>query len=692
MWLYNDSSNQQLYIDRYISRKASQIIKIMMSGDAIDGSEAEDIVLSSVAEYNKYILELLGLSKDEVFANFILSKHKYHSFLSSSDREKKEIINRFSNGVIVDESIAALQIDMVPIQESLKEAESLMAKCTGQVSAIQEQINEAIIESTEKSQNKAKRIASMEESIANKRAYIREQNQIIDNCSDILDQYDALDEKLQEYESGKHSIEKAYEFICNKFVSLSIALPKDYVALANQSQKQLDELQKSSKLLQKEIEQNEKAIQNAEKAYLKLQERFQKFQSNYDAKSEKINKQINNLLDSIKQLEKTNDELKAQRKQLELDIASLQKQLAGVIICPKCQHEFTLANNIDVASTRRKLQDREGEIADIGESITDNTQKIDECVAKGREMRTSQNALLEEKSEWSTKLMEAQTTCDDLTRKASTIRNQQQDYQNKINALQKSINEAKKHLFDEAFDLLDEAIKMKENALKQAQTNIANAEGVIRSFEESIVEIQQSSETDMIDSLKKNLQKYERELDLAISNKEHVEQQLATYKMQEATFIEFKTHLANTKIDALSHITNEFLQAIGSDIRIVFSGFTVLKSGKIRDKISISLVRDGVDCGSFDKFSEGEKARVNLANILAMHKLTNVTCEDDKGLDLLVLDEILEATDEQGLSNIFNALNQLQITALVVSHGNIAEGYPYKTVVNKLNGISYIND
>ena len=205
------------------------------------------------AELERRILKTVG----EIFANFILSKHKYHSFLSSSDREKKEIINRFSNGVIVDESIAALQIDMVPIQESLKEAESLMARCTGQVSAIQEQIYEAIIESTERSQNKAKRIASMEESIANKRAYIREQNHIINNCSDILDQYDALDEKLQEYESGKHSIEKAYEFICNKFNSLSIPLPKDYVALAKQSQQQLDELQKSGKALQKEIEQNE---------------------------------------------------------------------------------------------------------------------------------------------------------------------------------------------------------------------------------------------------------------------------------------------------------------------------------------------------------------------------------------------------------------------------------------------------
>lgn len=67
---------------------------------------------------------------------------------------------------------------------------------------------------------------------------------------------------------------------------------------------------------------------------------------------------------------------------------------------------------------------------------------------------------------------------------------------------------------------------------------------------------------------------------LAISEKETIERKLNSYKEQEATFTEFKTHLANTKIDALSHITNEFLEAIGSDIRIAFSGFTVLKSGK----------------------------------------------------------------------------------------------------------------
>lgn len=80
--------------------------------------------------------------------------------------------------------------------------------------------------------------------------------------------------------------------------------------------------------------------------------------------------------------------------------------------------------------------------------------------------------------------------------------------------------------------------------------------------------------------------------------------------------MQFKTYLANTKIEALSRITNEFLQDIGSDIRIRFDGYTVLKSGKVREKISISLLRDGMDCGSFGKFSAGEAARVNLATIL----------------------------------------------------------------------------
>ena len=170
-----------------------------------------------------------------------------------------------------------------------------------------------------------------------------------------------------------------------------------------------------------------------------------------------------------------------------------------------------------------------------------------------------------------------------------------------------------------------------------------------------------------------------------------LEKQSGELMCQAEVFAQFKSYLANTKIAALAQVTNEFLESIGSDIRLQLSGFTTLKSGKVREKISVSLLRSGMDCGSFDKFSEGEKCRVNLATILAMQKLVNGNCEGDKGLDLIVLDEILSPVDEDGLASMFGALNKSGITALVVSHGNISESYPYKLIINKQDGKSYIN-
>lgn len=688
--LLNTATGQRLTIQRIISRKAAQVIKVFVCANETEDNEV-CIEQASVADYNKFILETLGLTKEDIFSNFILSKHKYLSFLSSSDREKKEIINRFSNGVIVDESIIALQENMVPIQELLKQAELSVANHTGRVETLQEQINTAITESTERSQKKAERIANWNKAIADKRNHIREQNILINKANEILDQYDKTDKVLQKLENGKKDAKECFEIISEHFASHTLPLPRNFAAISIKNQKELEVVAKEYAEVQKQLTQHDKKIVIAKDSYGKLLKQYEKFQEDFDKKSTKAEEKINMLLSSVNKLETDNSRLRTQRVQLEADIADLQKQLAGVIVCPKCQHEFTLANDIDINDVKLKLQDRKGESQDILNSIETNERSIAEITAEGRKARQEQDRLNNCKIEWSTKITETCTALDELSRGASSLANKMQALQNQMNILQKSIEGVRVNLFDDAYAILDEAIQRQESEIKRAELNINNANGAIQSYEESIHDIENASETDMIETLKANKKKYEKELTLAISQKENVEQKLNSYKEQEATFIEFKTHLANTKIDALSHITNEFLEAIGSDIRIAFSGFTVLKSGKIRDKISISIIRDGVDCGSFDKFSEGEKARVNLANILAMHKLTNINCDDNKGLDLLILDEILEATDEQGLSNIFDALNQLQITSLVVSHGNIAENYPYKTVVNKLNGISFID-
>lgn len=99
--LTNDVSHERLRIERGIFRKgASEVLCSLTSG-----GESQEVAQPSVDAFNKYILDKLGISRDELYSSFILSKHRYSDFLSTSDREKKEIINRFSNGVLVDEAV-----------------------------------------------------------------------------------------------------------------------------------------------------------------------------------------------------------------------------------------------------------------------------------------------------------------------------------------------------------------------------------------------------------------------------------------------------------------------------------------------------------------------------------------------------------------------------------------------------------
>lgn len=687
----NKTNGTVMTVNRRLSRKSPQDIQIILQNGPYD-TDVEEIRQATVADYNKYVLEQIGLSKEDIYANFILSKNKYTSFLSSSDREKKEIINRFSNGNLVDESIVALQEDMKPVEENLSKATTDVAVVNGKIDALKQEINAALLESTENSQKKAERIANWRESITKKRAYIREQKDLLKETNALLDKYDDCDGKLQECEESDKDLAGCYKTISKEFTALHVELPPDSTKQVVQYQQKIKELDKQLTDLDKNAKAGVKTQKAAQAAFDKIKTGYDKFQTSYDTKADKIQKKIDKLSQDINTLTEKNKQLNEQHSSLVEDIAEVQKQLAGVITCPKCSHEFTLAEDVDIRAARLRLQDRQGEAKDVENTINENNKTIKDYNTKKQDAHNEQDELNNSKSDWSQKLTNAQTAVDAAIRNNSSIMSKTQKLTNEVAELTKKIKDARKNLFDNAYELLDAAYKEQEGNVDNINLNIKNAEGAILSYEESIQDAENAAETDVTANLKASLKKYEKEQVEKITKQETIQQELDKYKVQEATFVDFKTHLANMKIEALSYITNEFLEGIGSDIRIAFSGYTILKSGKVREKISISLLRDGMDCGSFDKFSAGERARVELATILAMNKLTNASCDEEKGLDLLILDEILEAVDEQGLNNIFNALNYLQITSLVVSHGNIAENYPYKTVVNKLNGVSYLNE
>ena len=417
---------------------------------------------------------------------------------------------------------------------------------------------------------------------------------------------------------------------------------------------------------------------------------YRKLGETNEEEATKLYKALAEIKANLAKTKEQNEELEERKSNTSRAIANLKNSIAGEITCPACKHRFVLDADIDVKEVEADIKEKESILENINESLANSLTTTKDLQKQILDNENQSHQLSDNLRKESRKLSEKSSIVDQLAFDQKRLVRKKDDLDAEIDRIERSISSLVSSMFDEAFDILDKQTKIQEAAIEDFALKIRTCQGAIETFQNSIDDLDKVEAETIVDSLKATLKEYEKEYVQVGRDKADIEKELFELKEQEQLFVEFKTHLANSKIDALANMTNTFLENIGSDIRIQFSGYTVLKSGKVRDKISISLFRNGIDCGSFDKFSEGEKARVNMANILAMQKLTNLNCEEGKGLDLLVLDEILEATDETGLASIFDSLNSLQLTSLVVSHGNVAENYPHKLIINKKNDVSFI--
>lgn len=682
----------QMTINRKLSRTQPQAISVMLQTGPYD-TDTEEIKLSSVLEYNKYILDMLGLTKDDIFSNFILSKHKYSSFLNASDREKKELINRFSNGQKVDESIEALHADMDEVKNRLHTAERDMAACQGRVEAINEQIVTTKSEHERKESRKAESIAAHEESIANYRSKIRQAKSRITELGSILDGQDKLDQILRDMEEDpKMSVADAYREIAALLPQYGVAPIANYANENDALNKELADCRKKAANTATTLKSYENDVNRAAKTHAELAEKYRKADAAHGPRIKVLEAAITESQQLISELETEGKKTRDQINSLNRDLDNVNQRLAGVIECPKCHHKFLLDSETPVEDLRKEAQAIERKLYRVKRTEDENSKKSQDAYTTVSTNRKELRAMDNESEQLSKEVSNALRCLNNLKGTVSTLNKDLTTENNRVAALEQRINNLRQALFDDAFAKLDAATKKAESEQESLETDIAAWNGSIETYQEAIENLKNTSIDDAIKELESKKEEYTKALNAAISKKESIESELAELTAQEARFSDFKTHLANSKIEALSQITNEFLEAIGSDLRIALSGYTLLRTGKIRDKISISVLRDGIDCGSFAKMSQGEQCRANLASILALHKLTNVNCQDGKGLDLLILDEILDATDEAGLASMFDALNALQITAMVVSHGLIHESYPHRMTVTKQNGVSTLSD
>lgn len=684
----NTSYNEVFTVERELYRKgASQVhCFIERDGKPIDTDEA---VQHSVDAYGKYILEKLGITRDELFNNFVLSKHKYEDFLSCSDKEKKEIINRFSNGIVVDEAIEKVLEDIAPIEARLRDAELELSGVDGRIAMLTEQMEKEENSKEECARSKAERIAAIEQTITGKRAFIREKKLELTSLSNARTDILQTDTEIQGLENSDEPLDDILEQV--KIMVSAYGTLTDWNEVIESKKIQLSSVEKN--LANHQINQKNATDKQARltDAYTALESEYALFTKQYQTRNEVVEEELKSLGIKLHNLSRTGEEFRTKRRNLSAAVESLKNKLAGMITCPACKHQFLVADKeFDVIAGQQELSKKQHSLVLIGNEITEAEQH---CITVEKQQRTitaDRQAIRQKNDEWQQRLSTAGKDLQTATFELETMSRKEKQIRETIISLQKDIEGVRRKIFDEAFELIDAAYRTNERKKLTINDEVTAAESSIETLRATIVEINNSSPDEIIESLRASLKNYRKKSEEILNAKDKIEQTLKQLQEQEQRFNQFKSYLANTKIEALSKITNEFLASIGSDIRIQFSGYTVLKTGKLREKISVTLVRDGVDCGSFGKFSEGEKARVNLSSILAMQKLVNSNCEGDKGLDLLVLDEILAAVDEEGNMKMFESLNRLGITALVVSHGHVSEAYPHTLVIRKEHGESRI--
>lgn len=690
--LANDASNEELIIARSIPRKGASTVacKLYRVGELVTTDEA---VQHSVDAYNKYILEKLGITREELLNNFILSKYRYEDFLSSSDKEKKEIINRFSNGILVDEAIARVEEDIEPLSSEQQKIDLELAGIDGRIEMLQEQIAKEVAAGEERGRNRETRIAELEEAIATKREYIRTHKETLTGIDATIAEVDKADKELQALESSDTSLEECLKAIDAVMTLLPNARRTDWNHTLKLKKEDLLLAQASLENLEASVNHAEAVLKEKYDAFEKFKVQYTNFVTQYGDKCEEYSTRLQEIDKTLCSLASRLEELRRKRRVISAGIDELSNKLAGSITCPKCGHEFLVAQpNFDIEAGTKELRLRQQQLSEINGNIEAEQNSTEEAEMQQSKLNSERRTLDSDRSRWEQELSDHERAVCSATSEVERAEHNRKRTKAEVAAMQDEIDSIRRKAFDEFFGNIDERNATLSRERRKIVEDIRSAECAIETLQETIREVNEMAAEDLTLSLRKTLeQEKQRSMETA-KRKFEVDDKVRALEVQRERFVQFKTYLANTKIEALSRITNEFLIGIGSDIRIRFDGYTVLKSGKVREKISISLLRDGVDCGSFGKFSAGEAARVNLATILAMQKLVNANCDDEKGLDLLVLDEILEAVDEAGLSSMFDALNALGSTVLVVSHGNVAEGYPHKLVITKENGESRIGE
>lgn len=354
-------------------------------------------------------------------------------------------------------------------------------------------------------------------------------------------------------------------------------------------------------------------------------------------------KELSDITSSGKKIKESIDANISQINETNKLLSDLELFISGEIECPNCQHLFSHKSNENV-----------GDI-----SIDEAKDMVNECKSIISNCEKENSSLFSQRANVS----------EEYRKKDGEIN----VINGKISSLEMTISNAKQSILD-----LESRIVSMQNSidsLKQEKSNLKN------SFKNEALSKKADFEKKMDDAIK-------QKQDL-LDQLDNAEKELNKIESWISNFNDFKFFLANKPIKYIAALTNAYLEKFGSDLSIEIEGFKRLRTGKLKQELTPRILRNRMNKKSYDDFSGGQRARLNIANDLGFQEILNSTSQSG-GLNHYQNDELMNPVDSLGILSAAKSFSSLSKSIFLISHSGVDNSYENIIKIVKEDSNSYI--
>lgn len=195
--MYCPIRKQRLVIFRTLRAKGSSTLNLTIND--------EPVVVATVLEGNRFILDWIGISPEDIKSFYILNKENYKSFLSSSNSDKLALINRFIKADGLDNAERVIKEESKPYTEAITKAQRELYTAEGELNVYRSQLEEE--QGRDLEGEKEERVAAMQRFIEDLKAQKRKSEQ---EKLEFLSSYKSL---LTQQVAQKKAVEKAQKYL-----------------------------------------------------------------------------------------------------------------------------------------------------------------------------------------------------------------------------------------------------------------------------------------------------------------------------------------------------------------------------------------------------------------------------------------------------------------------------------------------